>query len=511
MADLVALALVGWCLVVDILHGAVLFSTLFWWISLLLLYFLMRCKKCELSDVVGWMAGLTVLCAVHQIGYRCDWFSIPLFRNSSGYAATLVVGLPFVVCRTCDSLKEARHKIPFLGLLGVALTLVALYLTDSRTGWFAGLLSGVSVCLYVWSQRFSRKQTLLYGLCLFAVLGMSLAGLYKMRPASADGRTLIYRVTSECIADAPLVGHGTTGFWRDYMPRQADYLTQHPEDDAKKWADNAPYAFNEMLGFALKYGWIGVALLLASVGVVVRYGMAFTDRRERVLLLAVIMALVGMGLFSYPTAYPYIVLFMVAIGGCLANKSPHFRQLCTKERCVLKGLIVVLCFVGALFALKRVKAEYHWICGMKLIVAGETETAFLHYEEAETVLSDRPHFLYNYAAELNLAGKISQSKAVLERCTKWLNDADTELMAGDNEIKLGNYALAEKHLKRSAEMIPSRFMPLYGLLLLYEETGREQEAIEMARRILRMDVKIPSVEVAEIKAEARNVLSRGIY
>ncbi len=508
VADVMVGALAGWCLLVDVFQQSVSLSVLVWWSSLLLLYFLMRCKRCRFTDGRIWIAGLTVLCALHQCGLHSGLFSVPFFRNSSGYAVVLVMGLPFVVYTGWCALKKTGGRMALLWGFGACLTLGALYLTGSRTGWFACLLSGMSVGIYAASRYLSRWVCILGGLGLFAVLCLVLGGLYNMRTSSADGRMLIYRVTTECITDAPWGGHGTMGFWRDYMPRQAEYLVQHPEDEAGKWADNVPYAFNEVLGFILKYGGIGIALFLLALGTLLWQGMASTDRWERMFLLGVVMSLGGMSMFSYPTAYPYVVLLGVATAGCLGNKTPCILKIGFKMQFLIKVLVMGVCLMTTVLSLRRIRAEHHWICGKALIFSGERRAAFRLYHEIVPVLSDCPQFLYNYAAELNYSGDVVQSQQILAHCTRMLNDADTELLAADNNIKLGHYVQAEVHLKRSSEMIPTRFMPLYGLLLLYEVLGEEEKLREVAERISAMAVKVPSVEVEEIKAEARSVLRR---
>jgi tetratricopeptide (TPR) repeat protein len=76
---------------------------------------------------------------------------------------------------------------------------------------------------------------------------------------------------------------------------------------------------------------------------------------------------------------------------------------------------------------------------------------------------------------------------------------DIQMLFAYNYSKLESYTEAERHLKIAANMIPSRFMPLYELVKLYELTERTEDAIALAQKIIDKDVKIPSRAVSSIK------------
>ena len=66
--------------------------------------------------------------------------------------------------------------------------------------------------------------------------------------------------------------------------------------------------------------------------------------------------------------------------------------------------------------------------------------------------------------------------------------------------------LTERSLLLAHQMIPCRITPLYRLVLLYNETGRNAEAIQLARNILRMPVKVQSPEVSGMKIDLKNMI-----
>ena len=76
----------------------------------------------------------------------------------------------------------------------------------------------------------------------------------------------------------------------------------------------------------------------------------------------------------------------------------------------------------------------------------------------------------------------------------------------DNYKELGEFSVAESHLKTAAAMCPARFIPLYELVKLYEITERREEALSIAKKIISKDVKIPSFKVRSIKNEMRQLI-----
>ena len=117
-----------------------------------------------------------------------------------------------------------------------------------------------------------------------------------------------------------------------------------------------------------------------------------------------------------------------------------------------------------------------------------------------------PHFLYNYAAELNYIGEYHRSQQVLSKCMKRMNDYDTHLLAASNHEHMGNYGLAEVHLRKASAMCPVRFVPLYQLAKIYGKMGRYEDQRQMAQQIMDKEVKVSSQRITDIKNEMRNIL-----
>ena len=57
-------------------------------------------------------------------------------------------------------------------------------------------------------------------------------------------------------------------------------------------------------------------------------------------------------------------------------------------------------------------------------------------------------------------------------------------------------------------MNPSRFYPKYLLAKLYDEIGQNAKAIEVAKELLKKDIKIESTAILEIREEMKRIIEK---
>ena len=99
-----------------------------------------------------------------------------------------------------------------------------------------------------------------------------------------------------------------------------------------------------------------------------------------------------------------------------------------------------------------------------------------------------------------------ESIRVFENCTKYYNDMDVQMLMAYNYKELERYEETEQHFKIAAAMCPNRFYPLYELALLYDRTGRKEEAVALAEEIVDKDVKVPSPTIAAMKQRMEKLI-----
>lgn len=417
------------------------------------------------------------------------------FDNPAGFALALALSLPagMYLLKLSERFKWQRACI----YTALFIVILALLLSASRTGY----LSALCTCLYAYALC-DKKQCRWIGLLLVLVL-LSLAFLYFFKQDSADGRSYIALCTWQQIADAPWWGYGRYGFMAEYMTYQADYLTSHPDSRFAWLADNVHHPFNEWLYLMVRYGIVG---FLLCVGLML--SIAPTIRREvsegRLLPTAFLVALFPFTLFSYPMQYPLAWVILIMAVAMLAKSSKPV--VCLRAKCLLP----IVSLLGACSTLPlcyhTIRDEVVWYDVATRSLSGQTRYVMPHYEELYTRLRHSPHFLYNYAAELNYIGEYHHSQQMLDECMRRMDDYDTHMLASSNHEHMGNYGLAEAHLRKASAMCPVRFVPLYQLAKLYGKMGRFEDQRRMAQQIMDKEVKVASSRITEMKDEMRYIL-----
>ena len=125
------------------------------------------------------------------------------------------------------------------------------------------------------------------------------------------------------------------------------------------------------------------------------------------------------------------------------------------------------------------------------------------YLELYEELNKNPLFLYNYAAELNVAGHHAESYRIGQECESLMADYYTQLLQADNSKRLKRYEEAKRYLRQAALMCPNRFTPPYELFKIHQEESDTASMAQTAECILRKPIKIDSPEVRRILSEIK--------
>ncbi len=508
------LALIGWCTLIDLREGSYASFTIVCRLALLAYLAVARRTDLRKGTYEAIILSVTAAVAICQLASRSGIAHLLPFDNTAGFGAALAMGLPIVLDRllSCKGTKvrTKRHNLLY-AFIYAALTLLvitALWATPSRTAWIAALVATGWLLLRRTRiiHRLKPMHRFLAGLACLAILLMLTAALYRIRPASADGRLLVYRVTANSISEAPLTGHGRDGILRDYMPAQAAFLQHHPHHPATMLANNVPYVFNELLALCFRYGLGGVAMLLL--------GLALCRRRASgtpAAVSAALTAFVVMCLTSYPTSYPFLTLLALlslAAARPVVKPAPAYRLELRKQPLWQRLIWIIPAALTLLVTGRRIRDEHQWVMGSELITKGKADAGLSLLGQANAALADRPDFLYSYAAELNLAGRTQESLTLCRRLTRHLNDCDTETLIADDLMAAERYREALPHLITAHHMVPARLTPLYGLLLCHEALGDTAALRKAATRLAAYPVKVPSSDAKAMQEAAREILRK---
>jgi tetratricopeptide (TPR) repeat protein len=229
-----------------------------------------------------------------------------------------------------------------------------------------------------------------------------------------------------------------------------------------------------------------------------------------------LLAVVVFSFFSYPFKYPFtwvVALLNMAVICNLQDIHKHPPDSPVPEKGtfygnILRILVPLLSVVLAVYSVLLTRAEIGWNRIAHLSLAGKTGEVLPEYDKLYRYLGKNGLFLYNHAAELHEVKEYEKSLSVFEQCVRYYNDMDVQMLLADNYKELGKYPEAERHLKTAAAMCPSKFMPLYELVKLYDAAGSHEDALSIARQIIDKKIKIPSVTVTAIKNEMQQLLEK---
>lgn len=179
-----------------------------------------------------------------------------------------------------EKLKNSRinklilHYVPLFCIITILLILPS---TRSR----AALLSiSIISMIYIWIKYdiylhfmsiFSNFiiRFILIILCIL-FLGYGLYKSYLYKKPSADGRLLIWNVSSYIIKDYPFFGVGFDRFKAYYMDYQGRFFDDNSSSRFMMYADDVKYSFNDILQFIIEEGFIGFMIFLLLVFSIVK-------------------------------------------------------------------------------------------------------------------------------------------------------------------------------------------------------------------------------------------------
>lgn len=422
------------------------------------------------------------------------------FDNPAGISASLVILLPFSLYCCRYSIKRRR----LLTIIATCLIISVIILSKARTAIFATTIILILFFIYLLKERDVRFSFAYYS-AIFAGCLLLLVGLFFMKKDSANGRLLIWKCSTQLISQKPILGYGGSGFTANYMNEQAAYFTRYPDSKYANLADNVRESFNEFLKWTVNYGIVGLSLTLLLINVPI-----WTSRKQKMTELFFIrLSILAIGIcafFSYPFNYPFIQLMGVALLAFLLAQGES-QQASTINNIWIKGALSLFSLGLLTVTAYQAHLEREWHIIAHKSLRGETHQMLPLYKSLYTHLRYNDLFLYNYAAELNVAGYHDESMKVATECNKLWADYDLQMLMADNCLKLQQYCATESYLKKAAAMCPVKFMPLYRLTELYLETGRKDDAHVLAHKILNKKVKIHSALISSIKNKMQKLLN----
>ncbi|GHT74130.1 ligase [Bacteroidia bacterium] len=425
------------------------------------------------QSLIAFFQKSSILASNHVMFDISGSFGNP--RQLGGYLAVCSV---VSICLLISNIKGKNKLLIDLLTVSLIIQIGGLYLADSRAGFLA-LAVGITLFFIPTIKKYKR---LFFSIMAGLILSMSIA-LYFYRPASANGRLLVWRVSTEMIADKPFFGHGIGAFSEKYMLYQAKYFSENPTSVFISVADNVVYPFNELLNVTIQQGIIGLLLFLAI------FYFAFRVKDNRIFKVA-LTALAVFSMFSYPAEiFPLLLLFSVCLGGLVDSSDLTHNSVRNKMVIIILCLFVVFFVAKDLILINQLSNSYK-------------NNNMILFEQSYEKMQYNHTYHYYYMDWLMEQPNSEHS----ERIKKILPSCENYCLLAEYFWANKNYEQAETTLRTAANMIPTRLRPKYLLWQLYVETKNTPAALEKAQDILVTPVKIESVYTLKVKAQMRKYL-----
>jgi O-antigen ligase len=432
------------------------------------------------------------------------------------------------------------------------LTIIAILLIVPAAQSRAAGLAGLAGCLYVLlackdrfpvinslSEHLRRLRT---GFRALLIVGISVlilgagTGLYIIKKESANGRLLIWQVTSELIKEKPLTGHGSGAFNALYMKEQAKWFENKKGSEEQAMVAGSPESpFNEVLHLWLEKGLIGLILAAGILGSILFHGktrniksstqkthlktqnsIASTQNQKLRTLLTgfrgTLLSILTFSLFAYPFDISSFILQFVVVVAILAPYS-HTVFTIMGRKCLLLSLPAAITLIaGTIWFLPKRQSYYAalktWNEADRFYNMRSFNFAIEAYQEAVPILKDNGLFLQMYGKALSMDGLYKKSNQILTMAQKHLSSYIILNSLGDNYKALKDFDKAEAAYIQSRYMVPSLLLPKYLLAKLYEDSGKHKKAIQTAGEILNSPVKVESSATHEIMNEMKNIMKQ---
>lgn len=458
------------------------------------------------------------------------YFSITgSFVNPDHYAGFLVTVAPF--SGGVYFLRDKTALPKWLSLLSAATFIACLLVlpaTYIRGAWLA-VIVGIGFIIaykYDWWNRFKsifhsvtkKVACATTGLVLLGLLGW---GLYTLNPDSAEGRLLIWKVTTTgMISDHPIVGAGFNRFQAQYDNYQAAYFASDAGSAQEKWvAGNVKQAHNEYLQLWAEFGLIGLLLvggLLISIVIAFRealkrYRNEDIDPAKTIPLVSAFASLGALAVAAF-FSFPFHILptavngiFLLALLSGLTQASKQYTINIKKTVRVLLVFIFLLSSMACFYySYTRFNHYKQWKQVIQLAKYGVVdEHAASLFDRLYGSFQHNGLFLFHYGAFYARLEQYHQAIPLLEQAKSVFTGPHLYVLLGQSYSKIGKYKKAEAQFKHASFMIPHKMYPRYQLAKLYQKMGATEQALQIANTVLEMEAKVPTIAARQIKTKLR--------
>ena len=229
------------------------------------------------------------------------------FNNPAPFAIILSIVAPLSWYYIINKLWKFKvndiidNIISILSILFFISMPIALYMSQSRTGWLATIIScSIITLLKLFEYPNWRHYCSIFLSFIIVALCLLSVPAYKIKQNSADGRLLIWKISTSIIKEHPVFGISEGNFSGNYGYAQAKYFESGKGTDKEKMLAGSPkYAYNEYIQIAVQLGIAGL-LIFTTILSYCFYNLSKSTISESNAIIGMLTSLLIVMGFSYP-------------------------------------------------------------------------------------------------------------------------------------------------------------------------------------------------------------------
>lgn len=481
--------------------------------------------------ITGFLEAVIGLLQAHNLFgfYSSNFPAVGSFDNPSPYAGYISSVLPFAfgLYLLLNKNNNFNKILKYMGLLTFTACILLLPLTKERGDWLAAL-SGMLVVVYYkygLGKNFiiilnTTYKKILMAITVVALIAAMMVGLYNIRPVSAFGRLLMWKVTTSIIKDYPVFGAGYGRFSQIYGNYQANYFSEKKREPLEIYvAGNVRRAHNEFIQHFAEFGIIGFLLLAYFLFTAfIKHNKLLKkdnnqyDLKSKLVISskASLTAIVVSSMFAFPLQIlPTFINFIFVLSIISSFGFKQYKQLNipVKVSKVYVFAAMILILFLAVKEYKLFESNKEWKEAKILTSAGIYKRAVQKYSDIYNDYDKNGDFLLNYGGALYFSGKYKEALNILNNAKNYNSSNNLYILLGNVYNDLEGYKLAELSYKKAINIIPNRLYPKYLLVKSYLKAKKNNKAKRLAEEVINMKAKFSSTAEKQIKNELVHLLN----
>lgn len=445
------------------------------------------------------------------------------FVNPNVVAMYLALALPallYLCFKPCALYLKIIHYLMLL-IIGIGLVLL-----QCRTAFLGGVFASALFLILHFDvlKRFNHRQLLFASLAIGILCIPIGRQLYLHKKDSADGRKLIWNISSQMIVESPLRGYGTGMFEKEYNLKQAKAIQEGKlNQEELKNASFVLMAYNDYLQQAIEGGIPAVILFIAML---TSFLYPFRDNKNTKLeknyanensniyyaAYAGFAAFALMAIFNFIIGAVPVMLLFCCYSGIICNSGNHKKLIkLTIEPNIVKILLLIfagLTFYFAYTQLKQAKAHRQNKQAQEFLKSAnleEAENLLLPLRESQ---QNSVSFCIMYGSLLYSQHKYTEALIQFDNAKKFSSSPKLYYMSAKCLFKLKDNKTAISNLYQLTTLSPKTMKYKFDLMQHLAASNQTKLACFIAQQIINMPAINPNKLTEKYKKEANLLLEK---